>query len=482
MPVTRRELLRSVGACAGAAMSSWRANAQGPTTARKPNVLFIAVDDLNDWIGCLGGNPDVRTPNFDRLAAQGMLFTNAHCAAPLCNPSRAALMTGILPSVSGVYDNPQPWRKAPALANAVTIPQYFRQHGYAVMGSGKIFHDSYPDPASWDEYFPALNKQKVADPLPPKRPLHGIANQNHFDWGPIQVEDQAMGDFQTVDWVSAKLAEQREKPLFLACGLYKPHLPWYVPEKYFALYDPAKLTLPKVNGDDLDDVPAVGKQMAKPNGDHRVVTENNQWRKAVQGYLASISFADAQLGRLLDAFEKSPRADETIVILWSDHGWHLGEKLHWRKFSLWEEATKNVLMVGGTYVTKQGLTKAGSRCGRPVSLMDIYPTLLDLCGLPPRKEIAGTSLRPFLKNPKHPRPEPALTTYRRGNHSLRDERWRYIRYHDGSEELYDHQHDPMEWKNLAGDPKYIAVKQRLQKWLPAYDAPESERGKDVEPA
>ena len=210
-------------------------------TAAKPNVLFVAVDDLNDWIGVLGGHPQAKTPHIDRLAARGVLFSNCHCAAPACNPSRAALMTGIRPSTSGVYHNPQPWRKA--MPDAVTLPQHFMQHGYQALGAGKIYHGQFPDPASWNVYFPKKKKNRPADPLPQNRPLNGIKNTAHFDWGPIDVADAAMGDHQVVDWVVNQLSHEHNKPWFLACGIFRPHLPWYVPQKYFDAFPLESLSL-----------------------------------------------------------------------------------------------------------------------------------------------------------------------------------------------------------------------------------------------
>ncbi|MBL8238070.1 MAG: sulfatase [Bryobacterales bacterium] len=437
------------------------------TPAARPNVLMICVDDLNDWIGCLGGNPDSVTPNFDRLAKESVLFTSAHCAAPLCNPSRAALMTGIAPATSGVYQNNQPWRTAPLLAQTRTLPQHFQDHGYKAIGGGKTYHDAYPDPASWEEYFPSKTRQKPEDPHPAKIPASGLPAMSHFDWGPIGEGDDAMGDHKVVDWAIGQMNKEHGKPLFLAVGIYKPHLPWYVPKKYFDMYPVEKVTLPKVNGDDLDDVPPIGKKMAKPQADHKIVTDHGKWKEGVRAYLAAIRFTDTELGRLLDAFGKSPLAKNTVVALWSDHGWHLGEKLHWRKFTLWEEATHNVLMM-----KVPGLTAAGGRCDRTVSLMDVFPTLTDICGLPAKKECEGVSLRPLLKDPKAKWDRPAVTTFGKGNHAVRSEHWRYIRYSDGTEELYDRRADPMEWKNLAGDAKLGAVKADHAKWLPKVNAAE----------
>lgn len=436
------------------------------------NVLFISIDDLNDWVGCLGGHPDVKTPNLDRLARRGVLFTNAHCAAPLCNPSRASLMTGVLPSTSGVYENNQPMRRSPVLANAVTLPQYLRNHGYSVTGGGKIYHGAFPDPPSWDEYFPSQQENQPPNPEPPRLPANGIPNTAHFDWSPLDVRTEEMGDFKTTEWIRARLAKRHDKPFFLGCGIYKPHLPWYVPRRFFEMYPAEKVTLPEVKADDLDDVPAAGRRMAKPDGDHAKVIKYGQWRKAVQGYLASITFADEMVGHVLDGLEDGPNAGDTSIVLWSDHGWHLGEKLHWRKFSLWEEATHNVLMVSSPWAGK-----AGTRCDRTVSLSDIYPTVTGLCGLPAKPGVAGRSLLPLLNAPNTEWPHSALTTYGRGNHSVRTERWRYIRYADGAEELYDRTADPMEWTNLAARPGHQAVMAQLRQSLPELNEMPSPAGK-----
>ncbi len=442
--------------------------------ADRPNVLFIAIDDLNDWIGVLGGHPQSKTPNLDRLAERGVLFTHAYTAVPACNPSRAALMTGIAAHQSGVYLNSQPWR--PPLQDAVTLPQHFRKHGYWVGGSGKIYHGAYPDPPSWDEYWPSQTKNKPDDPVPPNLPVNGIPNTAHFDWGPVDAPTEEMGDAQVVDWVSAKLAGEFDKPFFLACGFFRPHLPWYAPRKYFDMFPLETIELPSVNPDDLVDIPAAGVRMARPEGDHKKVIEHNQYRQAVQGYLASIAFVDEQIGRLLDAFDASPHAANTVIVLWTDHGWHLGEKRHWRKFALWEEATRTPLMMvvpeGMAPGLKEG-TKAGTRVTTPVSLLDIYPTLVDLAGLGENEALMGKSLTPLLRDPKAAWDRPALTTHGRANHALRTPLYRYIRYADGGEELYDHRTDPQEWKNLARDPQYSAVIEGLKAWLPETDAPDA---------
>ncbi|MHC4983109.1 MAG: sulfatase [Planctomycetota bacterium] len=465
--LTRRQFLKSCAAGAASLALGPAVLSAAAKGGRRPNVLFIAVDDLNDWISCMGGHPDAKTPNIDQLASRGVLFANAHCPAPLCNASRAALLTGVRASTSGVYYNSQPWRQSPALKDAVTLPQHFMAHGYHVVGGGKIFHGRFPDPQSWHEYFPDKLKTKPTDPLPPKRPLNGIKGAGHFDWGPVSVKDEDMGDWKVAEWAAGQLAKKHEKPLFLGVGIFRPHLPWYVPGRYFDMFPADKVTLPNVQKNDLDDVPEIGQRIAKPGGDHKRVVETDNWHKAVAGYLASMAFADVCVGRVLDALDNGPYAKDTIIVFWCDHGWHLGEKLHWRKFTLWEEATRCPMIV----VAPQA--RAGAVCARPANLLDIYPTLIDLCGLRANEACEGLSLLPLLKDPDAGRERPALTTYGRNNHSLRDERWRYIRYHEGSEELYDHSDDEMEWTNLAGETKYDEVKGRFVRWLPKVNAADS---------
>jgi len=440
----------------------------GQNPASRPgklNVLFIAIDDLNDWTSFLGGYPGVKTPNLERLARRGTFFTRAYCSAPACNPSRASLLCGVRPSTSGVYYNSNPWR--PQMPEAVTLPQHFMAHGYKVFGGGKIFHGRYNDLASWEVYF-----QRPRDAVPEVRPANGIPRTAHFDWGPVKEGDQAMGDTGVTDWAIEFLGKRHQKPFFLAAGMFRPHLPWYAPQKYFDEYPLADITLPKVKDDDLDDVPPIGLRMARPQGDHAKVLATDNWEKAVQGYLACITYVDGQVGRLLQALDKSPYANNTVICLWTDHGWHLGEKLHWRKFTLWEEAGRVPMIF-----VVPGLTRPGTRCDRTVSLLDIYPTLADICGLPITKQLEGKSLKPLLKDPAAAWDRPVITTHGRNNHSVRSERWRYIRYSDGTEELYDHENDPMEWTNLAADPKQAQAKKELIARLPKVNTPEGPREK-----
>jgi arylsulfatase A-like enzyme len=466
---SRRSFLGRSLEVAAAAVLGVPALPGAPAFAKKrserPNVLFIGVDDLNDWVGCLGGHPDTRTPHIDRLAARGLRFTRAYCNAPACNPSRASMLTGIRPSTSGVYTNRQPFRWA--MPDAVTLQQHLMAHGYEVIGRGKIFHGHYPDPPSWHEYVRAGK-----DPKPPNPPLNGIPDTAHFDWGPLDVSEEEMDDRKVVRWCAEQLRKRRDKPLFLACGLNGPHLPWYVPRKYFDMFPPERVALPPVKKHDLDDVPPQGRRFARPERDHKPVTETHNWHAAVASYLASVAFTDTNVGLLMEAFDASPYRDDTLILFWGDQGWHLGEKLHWRKFTLWEEATRVPM-----FFAVPGVTQSETSCGRTVSFIDIYPTLIDLCGLPLRPELEGVSLHPLLKDPTAAWDRPALTTHEWNNHSLRSERWRYIRYHDGTEELYDHDHDPHEWTNLAGRDEHAQVKRRLATWLPQVNAPNSKREK-----
>jgi arylsulfatase A-like enzyme len=414
-------------------------------------VLFIAVDDLNHWVGHLGRNEQVRTPHIDRLAKRGVTFTRAYCAAPACNPSRAALMSGLRPSTTGVYDNPTDWR--PHIAEALTLPTHFRKHGYFVAGAGKIYHGRFERPSEWDDYL----QREGGDP----QPRGSDTGVGGIRFAPLDGRDEEMQDYRITSWVCRQLGRKHDRPFFLACGLHKPHMPWNVPRKYYDMYPLEKIQLPPVRETDLEDVPPAGLRMARPAGDHAAMLQSGRWKEAVQGYLAAISFADAQVGRLIDALDRSPYRDNTVIVLWGDHGWHLGEKQHWRKFALWEEATRAPLVW-----VAPGVTKPGGVCRRTVDFMSLYPTLADLCGLPIPQHVEGRSLRSLLANPAAPWEQPALTTHGYGNHAVRTEKWRYIRYRDGGEELYDETKDPFEWTNLAGKPDFASVKAELARHLP----------------
>lgn len=423
----------------------------------KPDVLFIAVDDLNDWVSYLGGHPQTKTPHIDRLVARGTAFTNSHCAAPACNPSRAALMSGLRPWQTGVYTNNDPAQGV--LKDVSTINHHFVANGYNTLGGGKIYHNFNAEGRqdSWTEWaglFPSIKGHEEN--------FNGL-NRGHFDWGPVDAKPADMGDYKLTDWAIDLLkTAPAEKPLFLAVGYVKPHLPWYVPQEYFDRFPLADIKLPVTKENDLDDVPVSGKKMAGAEGDHASVLKGDQWKKAVQAYLATISFLDDQVGRLLDGLDQSPRKDKTIIVWWTDHGWHLGEKEHWRKFALWEEATRTSMAI-----VAPGVSKPGSKTNAPVDYMNLYPTLCELTGLPVPNHVKGASLMPLLKDPAAKWDGVAVCTHGKGNHAVRDAQWRYIRYADGTEELYDHSKDPYEWTNLAAEAGMSDIKTKLAAAIPA---------------
>ena len=423
--------------------------------ASGPNVLFISVDDLNDWIEPLGGHPQAKTPNLKRLAQRGVTFARAYCQGPSCNPSRTSLMTGLRPSTSGVYGNGEAWRKA--MPDAVTLPQHFMLHGYEVLGGGKTFHGPQNEAASWEAYF-----QFRGFLHPPSKPANGIPRTGHFDWSGLDVPVAETADARLAEWAERYLARKHSRPFFLAVGFYRPHLPWYAPKENFGRFPADSTELPPTLEGDTDDVPNSALRSFR---DHERVTSHGEWRKAVAGYLACINYADANVGRVLRALENGPNAHDTIVVVWSDHGWQLGEKRQWRKFTLWERSARVVMMMAGPGVSAHNRT-----CERTVELLDLYPTMVDLCGLPERPELEGRSLRPLLADPDAAWDKPAITSRSPDSMTVRTERWRYTRYPDG-EELYDHENDPMEWENLADWPGHAGTKQRLSGLLPADPVP-----------
>jgi len=434
----------------------------------KPNVLFIAVDDLNDWVGCMGGHPQTVSPNMDRLAKEGMLFVNAHCQAPICGPSRASIMTGLAPSTSGIYlqIKDENIRNANDVTKAaVFMPDWFEQNGYKTMGAGKIYHDG--DKAhTFDEFSGGSDM----GPKPKKRmkwPAKGFPRGTQTDWGAFPERDEQMPDYSTAAYAVEKLQQKHEKPFFLAAGFCRPHVPWHVPQKWFDLYPVEKIQTPAYRPDDMDDVPEMGRRVAEvpmmPTTEWAI--ENDEWKNIVQAYLACITFVDAQIGKVLDALRESEYADNTIVVLWADHGYHLGEKNRFAKQALWERDTRTVL------IFRTPDMAGGQTCDAPVELLDLYPTLLDLCGLPANAQNDGHSLTPLLKNPSEDWDFFATSFYGVGNISMRDRTHRYIVYEDGSEELYDMVKDSNEWQNLANDPESEAIKKRFQAGFPKTPAP-----------
>jgi len=378
------------------------------------------------------------------------------------------LFTGLLPSNTGVYGNGE--RMRDKIPDAVTLMQYLRSKGgYSVQGGGKTFHGSGPyDPESWDYYNLPQAERRVGE-----RDAY-LPKEAWAPWGPLDVDDSELFDVMNVDWAIAELGKQHDKPFFIACGFTKPHLPWFAPRKYFDMHPLDGIILPDTIDGDRDDLPYWGKRFAREvhdvsgaqnfathGEDHDMVTQHKQWHRAVQSYLATISFVDAHVGRLLDALERSEHADNTIIVLWGDHGWHLGEKQHWRKHALWEVTTRTTLVIAGPEGVAQN-----ELCERPVSLVDLYPTILEMCGLPTRVGLDGQSLVPLLENPEMDWQRPVIMTFGYQNHAVRTDRWRYIRYKDGGEELYDHFKDPNEWTNLVPVEIFQPVIDKLNKELP----------------
>ena len=465
-------------------------------SAGRSHVLFIAVDDLNDWIGCLGGHPQALTPNMDRLAARGILFTNAHCVASACNPSRAAVFSGRRPVVTGVWSN-QSGSLARCYPQARLLSTTFAGSGYDTLGAGKLLHSqggkSYGEYFGVNQRWSPLSKEAVRytrKELPTKatdNPRHLVADSlgreatlplnrmpsdrkpaqadgESFDWGGWDVPDVDFGDTKITDWAIGKLKEVRKRPLFLAVGYYRPHIPLWAPKRFFERFqgDPGKL--PAAKEGDLDDLGTVGRRWAREAvtaGSHATVIKHGQWQKAVEAYLACTSYVDHEIGRLLAALDQSESGENTWIIMWSDHGWHLGEKEHWGKWTGWERSTRVPLIVVPPRAQAGKFAGGGSRCQQPVSLLDLYPTLVELCKLKVPGVLDGRSLGPLLRQPSRPTGRVVTTTFDRGNVSLRSDRWRYIRYADGEEELYDLTVDPNEWSNLSGLPEHADTRARF---------------------
>jgi choline-sulfatase len=438
--------------------------------AQRPNVLFIAIDDQNDWVGPLGGHPLARTPHLDQLATRGTTFLNAHVQSPLCNPSRTSLMLGLRPTTTGIYGL-SPWfRSVDDLCARVTLPQHFKQHGYRTFTTGKIYHGGVGGPEKQAFEFDVWGPPGGVGVKPDKKLIPPTPMGNHplMDWGAFPHRDEEKQDFKVASWAVEQLqAMPKEQPFFLAVGFFLPHVPCYATQKWFDLYPDDDTVLPLVKEHDRADTPRFSWYLHWSLPEPRLgwVRENNQWRNLVRSYLACTSFVDAQIGRLLEALDESHLADNTIVVVWSDHGYHLGEKGITGKNTLWERSTRVPLIFAGP-----GISKA-ARCSQPAELLDIYPTLIELCGLAPRADLEGVSLAPQLSNVLANRARPAITSHNQGNHAVRSERWRYIQYADGAEELYDHQNDPHEWTNLATDPRHTAVLAAHRRWLPKLDAP-----------
>lgn len=441
--------------------------------SKEHNVLFIGIDDLNDYLSFLEGHPQVITPNFDRLAEQCITFTNAHCAAPKCAPSRAALMTGIYPHEEYV-PVPRFFRDVTSLSDVVTLPQYFKENGYKTMSIGKIFHhwtrDKSDADLSWE-----IHKDLFGDlsayisccntGLPFAYPKDSSIifsntcmqenNYNIPEVGPINISTGEYYETRTANWIANRINDDIVRPFFIAGGFIKPHIPLYAPAEWFNLYKDSIIVPNFVNPNDLDDLPKTGRRLPFENQYARFV-ECGVVDELVLGYLANVSYIDHCLGIVLDALENSDKADNTILVVWSDHGHHLGEKHHFSKSTLWEESTRVPLMI-----KIPELKEANGFVNAPVNLMDIYPTLVELCNLPDKNDIGGRSLVPLLESRLNDWEYPSITTLDTFHHSIRTKQYRYTKYANGETELYNHFNDSNEWNNLAENEEYSFEKERL---------------------
>jgi arylsulfatase A-like enzyme len=448
---------------------------------------------MNDWAGFLDTHPQVQTPHMDTLATQGVSFTNAHVPAPICGPSRTAILSGLWPTSNGIYTNAINYRKQ--MPHLISLPEYLRENGYYVMGVGKIFHtgESAIPEGAFDDYGfrggsgSPFTKEELStaaqDPFNRvvkngkeyRLPLNGFPADRHwrssntFDWGPVDVPDTMFSDTEKTNWAIEKLQNKHTKPFFLAVGFDRPHQPLYNPTRFHDMYPVDSVVLPQTIPDDLSDLPRSAREYAlAPNtsGLHKSVTQYGQWEAAVSSYLASISYVDDLVGKIMAALEESPYADNTLVVLWSDHGWHLGEKEHWGKATGWYRSTRIPFVIVPPGNQSPDGFEAHSESARPVNLLDLAPTIADFANVPIRKEWEGKSLLPLIADPDQEWQSWTHTTFGRGDHTITTQRWQYLHYFDGAAELYDLQRDPDEFVNLANDPGYAGVIERLRRFVP----------------
>lgn len=418
--------------------------------ARSPNVLLIAVDDLNDWAGGFAGHPQALTPNIDRLAARGVRFDNAHCQSPVCNPSRASLGVSLYPSSTGIYFLHPDILQSEIARKIPTFPHHFQRHGYAVSGAGKLFHgDSNKHHLpNWAGNFGGMG------PLPPEK-LTSFPGHPLWDWGAYPEKDEQTPDYKIASWgMEALKKTDKDKPFLLVTGFFRPHVPQYAPQHWLDKFPLDSIQLPEVIANDLEDISPYAIDLTRLKHvapTHEWVLQNKEWKNLVRTYLACVAFVDHQIGRVLDALDESGHADDTIVILFSDHGFHLGEKERWAKRSLWEDSTRVPLIITGPGISK------GAVCTQPAELIDIYPTLLELTGIQSPGALEGDSLVPLLKDPQADWPHMARSEFGPGNYSIRSEQYRYIHYADGSEEFYDLARDRHEWNNQIDNPELARV-------------------------
>jgi choline-sulfatase len=457
------------------------AKADPAAKPRPTNVLFLIADDLNCDLHCYG-HPSVKSPNIDALAARGVRFEHAYCQFPLCSPSRSSFLTGRRPNATNVHTNPgagrfsTDYKPTPHfrdfIPDTVTMPQLFRQHGYKAARVGKLYHYGVPgqigtsgldDPDSWDYFVNPAGRDKAEEnkifTLTPRS--YGAT----LSWLAAAGADAEQTDGLSAAAAESLLEEYKDQPFFLAVGFYRPHTPYVAPKRYFEQYDAEEVKLPSLSDADRERTPAPAYASAKKEQE---TMDDDLRREAIRAYWASISFMDAQVGRVLEALDRLGLADRTIVVMTSDHGYHMYEHGLWQKMSLFENSARVPLIVAAPGAAGNGKSNAG-----PVELVDIYPTLADLCGLPAPEYLDGASLRPALDDPSMSVKDAAFTQVRRGNfdgYSIRTARWRYTSWDDGrkGEQLYDMRSDPGETTNLAGDPQQAETVARLKEQVRGY--------------
>jgi arylsulfatase A-like enzyme len=432
------------------------------STSAKPNIVFIAIDDMNDWVGFMDGHPQAITPNMDKLANDGVAFMNAHSVAPGCSPSRNALLYGVEPYNSGLYPFYEFDIHQQLHEKYTSLPRFLKDNGYQTFGSGKIHHGPEYSDLEWTEY---LTTKKYPKQFAKGK---GFRNNGKASFRPTTNPYEELPDYQVASYGIdvIKNSKKNDKPYFAAIGIVKPHLPFDCPEEFYDAL-PEKITPPAILASDLNDLPKEGNSMRRA-GDDKKFTNNNQWGDVRKAYLSCILWADYNVGRIMEAVENSPQADNTIVILWSDHGFHLGEKRSFKKFTLWEEANRVPFIIHDR--REKGVAK-GRKVTQAVTLINVYRTLADMAGLTVPEYVDGNSLVPQLLDQSAPVLSPAIASWGRGNYAVRTENWRFIQYFNGEQELYNHQKDNNEWHNLANLPEYKSKVKELAALLPENEAP-----------
>jgi iduronate 2-sulfatase len=452
-----------------------------PLLAKEPparlNVLFIAIDDLTCALGCYG-HPEVSSPNLDKFATDSVRFERAYCQFPLCNPSRSSLLSGMRPDKTRIFGNGVRIRER--YPDIVTLPQLFKNNGYFSGRVGKIFHYGVPDmigtsgrddPPSWDQVVNPRGRDKddEKDVINVTSWLHNIGAA--LTWMEAKGTDEEQTDGKVAAATIKMLEAHKDGPFFIACGFYRPHVPDIATKPYFDMYPLDKVTLPDEPSNHIAGIPPIALTVKPLN----YGLEPIKLRTFKRAYTAATSFVDAQFGKVMDAVERLGLEDNTVIVVWSDHGWNLGEHGQWQKMLLFEESAHVMLMIRLPHAKTNGKT-----CPRTVELVDLYPTLADLCGLKPPPWLDGKSLRALLRNPEASWKRPAFTQVtRKGGimgRSIRTEQWRYTEWADGAKgkELYDQDADPHEYHNLANDPKYAKVAAKLSAQLPKAKAPASQ--------